>query len=49
MCGLQEIAGATNARIRDDLRTRDQTKGYWLNDDPSLQAILTWISNHGGR
>jgi hypothetical protein len=26
-----------------DLRTVDRRKGYWLDEDPTLERMLAWI------
>ncbi|MCJ1470823.1 hypothetical protein MMC07_009470 [Pseudocyphellaria aurata] len=41
-----ELAAITNERIVNDLRTKDWQAGHWLQEDPSLQAILAWINAH---
>lgn len=43
---LQEIANATDQRIVNALRSKDLQSERWVNDDPSLQAILEWIRDH---
>ncbi|KKK17105.1 hypothetical protein P175DRAFT_0508699 [Aspergillus ochraceoroseus IBT 24754] len=42
----QELAGVTNQYVAADLRAADMRAGHWLNDDPSLEAILSWIRSH---
>ena len=44
---LQEINNATDERIVNALRTKDQQAGFWLVDDPALPAVLGWIRSHG--
>ncbi|MCJ1450771.1 hypothetical protein MMC28_001105 [Mycoblastus sanguinarius] len=41
-----DIAAITNERIVNGFRTVDQQAGYWLQDDPSTQTILSWIRSH---
>ena len=41
----QELAAVTNERVFNDLRRVDQQAGYYLQDDPSLQRILSSISS----
>ncbi|KAM0795262.1 hypothetical protein BDR22DRAFT_894379 [Usnea florida] len=41
-----ELATITNERIANAFRIADQQAGYWLDDDPSLQAVLGWIRSH---
>ncbi|KAL6721350.1 hypothetical protein ACLMJK_000453 [Lecanora helva] len=41
-----ETAAITNDRIINGFRTADQQAGYWLQDDPSLSAVLNWIRSH---
>ena len=42
----QELAAVTNERVFNDLRMADQQAGYYLQDDPSLQRILSSIGSH---
>ncbi|KAL2045542.1 hypothetical protein N7G274_001970 [Stereocaulon virgatum] len=41
-----DLAAITDSQIINGFRTQDQYAGYWLNDDPSLQTILSWIRSH---
>ncbi|KAK3173591.1 hypothetical protein OEA41_006923 [Lepraria neglecta] len=38
-----DLATITDSRIVNGFRSIDQQAGYWLNEDPSLQTILSWI------
>ncbi|KAL8966445.1 MAG: hypothetical protein Q9183_003372 [Haloplaca sp. 2 TL-2023] len=38
-----ELAGITDLRIINEFRQADTQAGYWLQDDPSLTAILDLI------
>lgn len=42
----QELAQVTDQHVVADLRAADMRAGHWLNDDPSLPAILNWIRSH---
>jgi len=42
----QELAAITNERIVNGFRMADQQAGYWLQDDPSLSTLLSWIRSH---
>ncbi|KAL4873529.1 hypothetical protein BDV12DRAFT_80095 [Aspergillus spectabilis] len=42
----QELAQISNHHIVADLRAADVRAGHWLDDDPALDAILSWIRSH---
>jgi len=39
----EELNGITDDHVTSDLRGADRRKGYWLEEDPSLDLILSWI------
>ncbi|KAL4970129.1 uncharacterized protein BDV14DRAFT_70034 [Aspergillus stella-maris] len=42
----QELSQISNQHVVADLRAADARAGHWLADDPSLDAILSWIRSH---
>ncbi|BCS22771.1 uncharacterized protein APUU_30996A [Aspergillus puulaauensis] len=42
----QELAQISNQHVVADLRAADVRAGHWLDDDPTLDAILSWIRSH---
>jgi len=42
----QELAAITNEGVVNGFRNADQQAGYWLQDDPSLSALLSWIRSY---
>ncbi|KAL4884829.1 hypothetical protein BJY04DRAFT_215277 [Aspergillus karnatakaensis] len=42
----QELAQISNSHVVADLRAADVRAGHWLDDDPSMDAILSWIRSH---
>ncbi|PGH04064.1 hypothetical protein GX51_03734 [Blastomyces parvus] len=40
-----ELAGITDNAVVNDLRSADMRAGYWLDEDPSLSAIQSWMSS----
>lgn len=40
---LQELNGISDEHVTSDLRSADRRKGYWLDEDPSLERMLQWI------
>ncbi|KAL4786208.1 hypothetical protein BJX76DRAFT_137883 [Aspergillus varians] len=42
----QELAQISNHHVVADLRAADVRAGHWLDDDPALDAILSWIRSH---
>ncbi|KAL4946128.1 hypothetical protein BDV06DRAFT_160189 [Aspergillus oleicola] len=42
----QELVQISNQHVVADLRAADTRAGHWLADDPSLDAILSWIRSH---
>ncbi|KAL2866979.1 uncharacterized protein BJX67DRAFT_109543 [Aspergillus lucknowensis] len=42
----QELAQISNHHVIADLRAADVRAGHWLDDDPTLDAILSWIRSH---
>lgn len=42
----QELATITDERIFNELRTKDWQAAHWLQEDPSLQNVLSWIRSH---
>ncbi|KAE8335908.1 hypothetical protein BDV24DRAFT_155592 [Aspergillus arachidicola] len=42
----QELAQVTDEYVVADLRAADIRAGHWLDDDPSLQEIRSWIQRH---
>ncbi|KAI9371172.1 hypothetical protein BJX61DRAFT_41840 [Aspergillus egyptiacus] len=42
----QELAQITNQYVVADLRAADTRAGHWLDDDPTLDAMLSWIRSH---
>ena len=41
--GLQELSQITDDHVMSDLRGADRRKAYWVDEDPSLDRILSWI------
>jgi hypothetical protein len=39
----QELQRITDEMVVIDLRTADRRKGYWLDEDPTLDRMLAWI------
>ncbi|EXJ95608.1 hypothetical protein A1O1_00730 [Capronia coronata CBS 617.96] len=39
----QELNQITDDHVINDLRNADRRKGYWLDEDPNLERMLTWI------
>ncbi|RMZ86798.1 hypothetical protein DV736_g5983, partial [Chaetothyriales sp. CBS 134916] len=39
----EELSDITDDHVYNDLRGADRHKGYWLDEDPSLSRILSWI------
>ncbi|KAE8382620.1 hypothetical protein BDV26DRAFT_305660 [Aspergillus bertholletiae] len=42
----QELAQVTDQHVVADLRAADMRAGHWLDDDPSLSVMLSWIQSH---
>lgn len=40
----QELGRVTDQHVVADLRAADLRAGHWLDDDPSLDTMLRWIS-----
>ncbi|KLJ06603.1 hypothetical protein EMPG_17904 [Blastomyces silverae] len=40
---LTELADITDNAVVNDLRSADMRSGYWLDEDPSLSGIQSWI------
>jgi hypothetical protein len=40
---MQELNGISDEHVKTDLRSADRRKGYWLDEDPSLDRMLQWI------
>lgn len=39
----QELNEITDAHVIRDLRNADRRKGYWIDEDPTLERMLGWI------
>ncbi|KIW14944.1 hypothetical protein PV08_07731 [Exophiala spinifera] len=39
----QELNDITDEHVVSDLRRADRRKGYWIDEDPSLERMLAWI------
>ncbi|KAL5002414.1 hypothetical protein BDV10DRAFT_181621 [Aspergillus recurvatus] len=42
----EELAQISNQHVVADLRAADVRAGHWLAEDPTLDAILSWIRSH---
>lgn len=40
---VKELSTITDDRVVDDLRTADYQAGHWLQEDPPLYTLLSWI------
>jgi len=40
---LKELNTITDERVVSDLRTADYQAGHWLQEDPPLHTVLSWI------
>lgn len=43
---FQELASITDESIFNELRTKDWQAAHWLQEDPPLQTVLSWIRSH---
>ena len=39
----QELNEITDEHVVRDLRNADRRKGYWIDEDPTLERMLGWI------
>ncbi|EXJ89716.1 hypothetical protein A1O3_02783 [Capronia epimyces CBS 606.96] len=39
----EELNQITDEHVVNDLHTADRRMGYWLDEDPTLERMLTWI------
>lgn len=39
----QELNDVTDEHVVRDLRNADRRKGYWIDEDPTLERMLVWI------
>ncbi|KAL4810544.1 hypothetical protein BDV18DRAFT_156901 [Aspergillus unguis] len=42
----QELAQVSNQHVVADLRAADIRANHWLDDDPTLDAMLSWLRSH---
>ncbi|KIV96435.1 hypothetical protein PV10_00307 [Exophiala mesophila] len=39
----EELNQITDDHVVNDLRNADRRKGYWIDEDPTLERMLSWI------
>ncbi|KAK5064552.1 hypothetical protein LTR84_000385 [Exophiala bonariae] len=39
----EELNQITDQHVVNDLRNADRRKGYWVDEDPTLERMLSWI------